>query len=247
MSTFTIQYMSDLHIELLQRIPVVIPSAEYLALCGDIGNPYDMSYYRFLRQVSQKFKRVFVIAGNHEYYNNEVIDTNVKIQCVCRCFDNVTFLNNNSYMLEHEGKRIQILGTTLWSEVTPTAFYMINDSRKIRYEEAKLTRENVLDMHYTAVRFIKDNLESNIPTLLLTHHALSPVMNGQYLGNATQSGYSTNLESLFAAPLVGAISGHTHQSIKFTINGIPYVENAYGYTAEERSKFNPTQVLSVPI
>jgi predicted phosphodiesterase len=244
---FTIQYMSDLHIELLKTIPTVIKSADYLALCGDIGNPYQQSYTFFLKNVSLQFKLVFVIAGNHEYYNNDIYNTNIKIKEICNNFPNVIFLNNTEYILKQGEESIRILGTTLWSNVTPNAFYMMNDSRKIKYSENKLTQNNVIDMHSESLKFIKDHLNDDTSTLILSHHAFSHKMNGLLEGNDIESAFSSDLEYLFRGNLVGVISGHTHQSMKIKINGIPCVENAYGYTPFERNKFNPTQVLTITL
>ena len=38
-------------------------------LAGDIGNPYQSNYNIFMNFISKSFKKSYVIAGNHEYYN----------------------------------------------------------------------------------------------------------------------------------------------------------------------------------
>lgn len=70
---FTLQYASDLHLEMLKTIPdnLIVPSAPYLALLGDIASPFKPHYYNFLAQMSQQFRMVFIIAGNHEYYGHQ--------------------------------------------------------------------------------------------------------------------------------------------------------------------------------
>ncbi len=65
-----IQYISDIHLEFFKVLPkqIVRPVADILCLAGDIGYPFSSLYRDFLKQVSRDFKKVFLIAGNHEYY-----------------------------------------------------------------------------------------------------------------------------------------------------------------------------------
>ncbi len=68
-----IQLASDLHLEKNSNIPfdqLIKPSAPWLALCGDIGYCEQEIYQNFIKWVSTKFEKVFVIAGNHEYYRS---------------------------------------------------------------------------------------------------------------------------------------------------------------------------------
>ena len=52
----------------LSKIP---PGSDEICVCaGDIGNPYKSHYKEFFDWMSGIFKKTFVIAGNHEYYNN---------------------------------------------------------------------------------------------------------------------------------------------------------------------------------
>jgi predicted phosphodiesterase len=43
----------------------------FLALCGDIGNPFHENYVKFIRRHSERFSHVFIVAGNHEYYSGQ--------------------------------------------------------------------------------------------------------------------------------------------------------------------------------
>ena len=71
-----LRYISDLHLEFLKPHKVEkfikqIPSGldEICVLAGDIGNPFKQHYDMFMKFVRKNFKKVFVIAVNHEYYN----------------------------------------------------------------------------------------------------------------------------------------------------------------------------------
>lgn len=93
-----VQYCSDLHLEFpenrefIKKNPL-IPVADTLLLAGDIlplallNKPCD-----FFDHVSDNFKQVYWIPGNHEYYNydlkNVVLPLNEKIR------ENVILLND---------------------------------------------------------------------------------------------------------------------------------------------------------
>nr|AEX62620.1 putative metallo-dependent phosphatase [Moumouvirus Monve] len=75
-----LKYASDLHLEHLDNIykPKIIElwnfntsekDEYFLALVGDIGNPFQKNLELFLENVSSKYSLVFYIPGNHEYYN----------------------------------------------------------------------------------------------------------------------------------------------------------------------------------
>jgi predicted phosphodiesterase len=72
-----IHYISDIHLEFMRpnhyenfrnRWRPDIKQADVLVLAGDIGNPRQPLYREFLQHCSQNCKKVFLIAGNHEFY-----------------------------------------------------------------------------------------------------------------------------------------------------------------------------------
>jgi predicted phosphodiesterase len=72
-----IQFISDIHLETRNNTSkdfikkVLVPSAPYLALCGDIGYPGTQLYEPFLKYCSDNFEHIFYVAGNHEFYNTD--------------------------------------------------------------------------------------------------------------------------------------------------------------------------------
>jgi len=97
-----IQYISDIHLEFLTNTPKVIPRADVLCLVGDIGYPFSKIYKKFLTEMNNLFKKVFLITGNHEYYNlgpnfgKDMLMIEEKIQKVIteNNLNNITFLND---------------------------------------------------------------------------------------------------------------------------------------------------------
>jgi predicted phosphodiesterase len=62
------QIISDVHLEfgindIMEQIPVL---SDTICLLGDIGYPDSINYKNFIYELSEKFKNVFVITGNHE-------------------------------------------------------------------------------------------------------------------------------------------------------------------------------------
>lgn len=61
------------------------------------GNPYQTNYELFMNFINKNFKKSFVIAGNHEYYNKikSIETTNNFLEGYFAKFNNISFLNNN--------------------------------------------------------------------------------------------------------------------------------------------------------
>ena len=73
-----LRYLSDIHLEFikpkkLKKIMNKIKpnNDEIYVLAGDIGYPYSGNYLKFMDYINKSFKKTFVVAGNHEYYNND--------------------------------------------------------------------------------------------------------------------------------------------------------------------------------
>jgi predicted phosphohydrolase len=240
----SIQLVSDIHLELNKEKRIkIVPTSDYLALLGDIGDPYQERYRKFLSKVSKKFKKVFVISGNHEFYHNEFYATHKQIRDVCSPMPNVIYLENMTYQLPN----FRVFGTTLWSDVSDFAGRALQDTTLIRYRDRYLTVEDIRRLHKKAVDRIHSALENSTkPLVLLTHHGMSHGMNGKYKDSPVMSGFTTNLEHLFRKPLVAAMSGHTHVCTKMEIDGIPYASNCAGYDDEETG-YDPSMIMKFQI
>ena len=115
---FLFQYFSDLHLERRPLIPRIPQTGDYLILAGDVGYPHTPSYEEFLQQCGARYKRVFVVYGNHEWDRGSPFTMQPRVP------HNVHLLENQSYTLVPG--RLTLFGTTLW---TPTV-------RKTAYNQA---------------------------------------------------------------------------------------------------------------
>ena len=160
----SIQYISDIHLEFhdkqnkgaIHPEMFVTPVAPYLVLAGDIGIPDLKSYSVFLKWCSQKWKRVFLVAGNHEYYNIRVavksdIPTRKKlIQTICEGLPNVHFLDCTSVYVPE--LKLRILGCTLWSDIPDCikdkAILYMNDTKQILHQLTSVLHVSAFHQQY---------------------------------------------------------------------------------------------------
>jgi len=242
-TAISLQLCSDLHVEFYREyasIPTMIqPSAPYLCLLGDIGLANDEKYHQFLLDISTKFKMVFVLAGNHEYYHNIVDKAKEKIAAICAERDNLVFMYRKSLLVEG----IRILGTTLWSHI-PDKFaeevgMCLSDFRVIKMSEQKgdnLRVEEYNRWHQEEVDWLKTELtkavENSERVVVLTHH--SPLFNcgssdPQYFCSPSNSAFCTDLSEFMGKPIELWAYGHTHWFQDMTIKGTRVISNPHGY------------------
>lgn len=238
------QFASDIHLEYHagKNWPELIPKARFLALAGDIGNPFQKSFANYLTYCSKRFERVFVVMGNHDGWSQELDVAKRKIRSVCAERGNCTFLDDE--VVDLEG--VRVFGSTLWSPVTDRAARGMNDYNMIFHNNKHLTPEDTRDMHDATVARI-DNLlnESDKPLLVITHYAPLLEMNGRYGCSPHISAFCADLRHLFRKPLVGWISGHTHACLRLDQDGIPCQSNSWGYDAREQADYRQDAVLPI--
>ena len=100
----TIQYASDLHLEFSQnsvfiKSNPIEPKGEILLLAGDIV-PFNVMHKHadFFSYLSDHFKYVYWVPGNHEYYNSDLVDRCGMLHEKIK--DNVFLVNNTSMVHE---------------------------------------------------------------------------------------------------------------------------------------------------
>lgn len=243
-----IQLASDVHVETRRRWPHVIPAAPYLALCGDIGTPRKPTYLEFLRETCPHFKRVLLLAGNHEFYGGPVEETLEMIRETLAAFPNVEFLDNTATSLETpSGRSVRVLGSTLWADPPPAAADL-NDFRRIWVDAPMRRRFSMADMrarHRVCVSWLDTELAKvPDPTLVLTHHAPLPEFNGPFIGAPAAAAFASDLDLHRKHPhVVGWFCGHVHQNMVFKRDGCLFASNCTGYPGERVHGYRNPLVL----
>ncbi len=246
-----IRYLSDLHLEFIDTDKIYdfikqIPSGidEICVLAGDIGNPYKSNYDIFMNFISNNFKKTFIIAGNHEYYNKKktIKDTNEYLKDYFQKFNNISFLNNN-YEIYND---YCFVGTTLWSKITNPQ-YEINDVYKIpNFNYIEYNKLNML-----SVKFLEDTLLNNEKCVIITHHIPSEsLIDIKYKTEPMQpynQWFYCNMDEFIETnknKIKCWIYGHTHDASNVIINGIPFLCNPIGYPNENQNiNFSTTIII----
>jgi predicted phosphohydrolase len=236
-----LRYLSDLHLEFIkshkieQFIKKITPDMDEICiLAGDIGNPYQSNYDIFMTFISNNFKKIFVIAGNHEYYNKTktIEETNEFLKNYFQKFNNISFLNNNYENYEN----YCFVGTTLWSKIT-NPIYEINDVYCIpNFDYIQYNRFNML-----SVDFLEDTLHHNENCIIITHHMPSSSLIDIKYKTKEMLPYNQwfycNMDEFIETnknKIKCWIYGHTHTPSNVIINEIPFLCNPIGYPNENK-------------
>lgn len=262
-----LQYISDIHLECHDKqdkgslSPEIFlkPVAPYLALCGDVGIPELKAYTVFLEWCSQRWKHIFLVAGNHEYYNfrlrtKATLDEKKKLlEDISSKFPNVHFLDCNSYWLQEE--KIHILGCTLWTYIHDSTLEMasesMNDYKQIYGEsEENVVPEDIREIHCMEREWLESELEAirakGEKCIVLTHHLPSfQLIHEKYDGHPLNSCFATNLHPLIRDPVCVWLCGHSHTGKDLHINQVFCSLNPFGYPGEGVETKNREKVVEI--
>lgn len=211
-----IQYISDLHLErkvnrvFFKKNPIQA-HADYLFLLGDIIPIKDVDQITFLLDhISQVFKKVFWLPGNHEFYGS---DYNQYISCNKQVRENIFLVNNQSIILGLK----EVIFSTLWSNLDLnkrwSLQYHINDFKHILYNSDHINALDYNNFHLSALEFIKSRLaDTTIKNkIIVTHHC--PILLPILIDDALISAYCSALEDLIQMHQPDIwLYGHTHTS-----------------------------------
>lgn len=249
MKKFSVQIISDIHLEYTKKLPKFKYVSPNIALLGDIGNPRLNSYEKFLDVMSYSYDNIYLISGNHEYWNLDGCtkmtkdETDICINTIVSKYNNIHYLNNKSVI--HNG--IKIIGSTLWSYIDYRyANINIGDYHMISYDGNIDKRKNN-ELYNESKNFIESEINSincdNI--IVLTHHCPSyKFISNKFINNKHNFAYASNLDHLIKYPVKAWLSGHTHCYVSHNINGVQCCVNPYGY-CQETTGFNYEKVIQI--
>jgi len=236
-----LQVYSDLHIEFYKYFPQITCYADILVLAGDIGILTEPNYVEFLQYISKKWKNIIYVPGNHEYYcDNDIAVIKAQYLDIFSTFDNIHYLDNMYVIIGEGDNKIRFIGSTLWSN--PDYIKGLCDFDKIKEtRDGKLipmSLETFKKMHQESIEYIKHTLEydKSIKTVVVTH--FPPISNGtthpKYSYSAYINYFSNSLSKMNIPTnnICTWISGHTHYSHSFNIDGCRFMSNQLGYSDE---------------
>ena len=256
--------LSDLHFEFDRPLhkgrAQVCPEADVCVVAGDVLNGCGNSIRWLHDNVSPAMPVIFV-AGNHEFYDNSVLEGVEWGRVHAAECPGVHFLENNIAVIGG----VRFLGCTLWTDYAldgkgrqerawamANAEGRLNDHRVIawrtlpRYEA--FTPLRALELHERSRAFLSQELAKPFdgPTVVVTHHAphvrsVHPRWKGSSLNPAFTSDLSELVE-LYRPQLW--VHGHTHDSFDYVVRDTRVVCNPRGY-GNENPIFDPLKIVEV--
>lgn len=251
-----LQYISDIHLEYTEKIPKIKKTGDYLALLGDIGNPYNKNYQDFLKYSSDNYEKIFLLSGNHEYWNLD--DKNIKtmmqiekqIENITNNFSNIYYLNNKSHNLD---KNYIILGTTLWSWIKKNFDSQMGDDNRIFIKNDKpITNHDLNYLFFENLIWLVENIQNNHhkKIIVLSHHLPSFELIDDVYKNEKYNKYhqkfASDLNFIIKKPIYAWLCGHSHSNLNKNINGVYCGINAIGYpTKWKQEKFDKENYINL--
>jgi predicted phosphodiesterase len=267
-----ILYMSDLHLE-MERWRLSIPGwqdflrrhrdgpkhprrgpllmevgrVDLIVLAGDIHT--GLRGFVYAEQLAEYFDApVVYVAGNHEYYHQHIDLLEPALRNASANSGRVKFLDNNIATFTLGGKRLHLLGCTMWTDfqlqggqtqAMEFAARHMNDYRAIRRVDAFFRPENALARHERSRLWLRTNVarlrleEPGAKIIAVTHHAPHEAVLGRRTGRIAPS-YASQLLPEYAVSRPDVwIHGHTHYRHESVLDGIRVVSAPRGYVSHE--------------
>ena len=259
LTSMKIYYGSDLHLEFAPA-DFDIPTGDILILAGDIFTPHNIldiepsrNAHKFFKEVSKKFKHVYIILGNHEHYLGFLVDTREEAEMMLEPYPNIKILDGEKVI--HED--IAIFGGTLWTDYdgkNPISMWdakqCMNDFVDIGFSADRINLNTMLPGGIDPEDFYKENLnyrklihnfvETNADKkkVIVTHHAPSyACCPEQYRGDSLNGAYfNTRLDHLFDYHITW-IHGHIHMRYLMEYGEGVIMANPRGYPKEIKEPY----------
>jgi predicted phosphohydrolase len=234
----TIQYCSDLHLELPENkkwltANPIRPVADIMVLAGDIIPFKEMEQCNdFFSFLSDNFQSTYWLPGNHEYYGSDILQRSGSFREAIR--PNVFLLNNQVEQLEDT----TLIFSTLWSHISPAAEWdiarAVTDYRLITHDGERFRPLHSNRLHAESRTFIESAVAAATSSRIIvaTHHV--PTFQHypkQFRGSIINEAFTTELfKFIETAPITAWIYGHHHTNTpEFMIGHTNMLTNQLGY------------------
>lgn len=247
------QICSDLHLEFPKnnawlKENLLIPSAEVLIIAGDTYH-LDKNYatLNFIKQVSKDFKEVYIIPGNHEYYNGYNFGSTTK-PTNKQILTNVHLVNNVSIEIEE----IQFIFSIMWSRITlyPMDVLMgMSDFHLIKKNGKRIGIHDYNAAYEACNNFLTAEILKPGPKVVVTHHLPSNECNSdEYKSSPLNEAFCVDKTRFIEhSDITCWVYGHSHRNkADFSINETQLVTNQLGYVRHgEHHSFDREKVVNV--
>jgi predicted phosphodiesterase len=263
-----ISLMSDLHIEFEGPRPGKGPdlsdlkgNIDLVLLAGDI-DVSDRAIKYGAKIHDDLDCEVLLIAGNHEFYDENRVRVLAEMRRAADASP-VNFLENDVAYYNIRGRRVRILGCTLWTDyelhgdqahvdsVMAEIATKLNDHFVI-YEGSryKFRPDDALRLHRESRAWLESELVKPFDglTIIITHHAPSErSMPTRHMNSRISPAYASNLDGLVERCRAALwVHGHTHESFDYMIGETRVICNPRGYYAHELNPgFSPNLIIEL--
>lgn len=250
--------MSDLHLEFGNLSIPESPDDKdtVLVLAGDVGlAKKSYTYQYFLEEMSERFRAIIYIMGNHEFYHGSLRTALAKIWNAVLDCDNVYVVENETVIIDH----VAFVCATLWSDfdkcnplvmqAVADKYNGMNDYNYIRTGpnddnayQRPIRPDDVFILHNESKKFIFEEIakqkEAGNKVMVVTH------MGPSYQSIAEQ--YRRGRDAYFNGAYVSELSneildtepevwvhGHTHVSFDYLIGNTRVICNPRGYAKDD--------------
>jgi len=235
------QIASDLHLEMLYRLPgyrVIepAPDADALVLAGDIGQ-----HTHGVRAFANWPVPVYYVHGNHEGYGAHYYAVTTEIARVAAEMG-VNYLEQSAVSLPG----VRILGCCLWTDyalgghVLPAmraAQSSLRDHELIRVGNGEyFTATHARTVHVKARHWLQQQLAMPFDgkTIVITHHGCTPhSVHPRYAGDLLNAAFVSDLTSLVEKADLW-VHGHVHDSFDYKVGKCRVIANPRGYALNRR-------------
>lgn len=245
-------YCSDLHLNYGTVVLDNTENADCLILAGDIVDFVDLipknelSYNHideFFKNISDQFKQVIWVPGNHEYYGSSIWQAPMIARKYLEKngFGNIKVVNNDVVYVND----VPVVCSTLWTDlnnanpiVMEAVGRAMNDYVHIDIKrgdiDVLLRPIDTYNMHLAALEFLDENIK-DVPCVVVTHHAPTFACS-DYPPSVIDHAYMSNLcDFILDRPTIKKwVFGHTHSRKQFDLGDTEILSNCRGYAKYEK-------------
>lgn len=249
-----IQYCSDLHLELEKNSKYILNNpltvkGDVLILAGDIIPLHDELFKNpFFSYISDNYKKVFWVPGNHEFYHKDINEFSKSYNIRVR--KNINIVHN----IELQYENIQFVFSTLWSNISSinekNIEQSVSDFSCILKNNKQFKTADFNKLHNESLSFIKSSLKNKKnKTVVVTHHLPSSLCNSPVHNNSPiNEAFCVDLTDYIENSNVNFwIYGHNHTNHKpLIIGNTIMITNQLGYVhCNEHGSFKHNAYFSI--
>lgn len=246
--------MSDLHLNFSKyEVPVGKADADtVLLLAGDVCevDQGKAQYREFFEDVTDRFKMVLYVFGNHEYYGTSYLRAYDKFMTQCGHLDRLKVLDMDTVDLDG----VRFIGCTLWTDIdkgNPMSVYdakcHMNDYNLIRVgnyaepykrrlEPADTMKDHMVMKNWVFEQTIQARLDGFKPVVMTHHHPSFESVPEKFKHNMLNGCYCSDLvDDVFENGPDLWVAGHIHEKRDYMINKTRLVCNPRGYHTKKQS------------